>query len=129
MLNEYNGAVTFLLQMNVSSGAKEVTSWIKDRSARATYDFEEEKTCRFEWFLSADKAKATLIEVFEDSEGALTRVKNLMASPIAPEWMDRFEIDSLTVLGEVSDDLQEALESMAPDVRTFAGGFTRTYPL
>ena len=125
MLNEYNGAVTFLLQMNVLSGAEGVTSWIKDRSARATYDFEEEKTRRFEWFLSADKAKATLIEVFEDSEGALTRVQNLMASSIAPEWMDRFEIDSLTVLGEVSDDLQEALASMAPDVRTFAGGFTR----
>tara|TARA_Y100000994_G_scaffold193280_1_gene162566 strand:- start:1702 stop:1851 length:150 start_codon:yes stop_codon:yes gene_type:complete len=49
-----------------------------------------------------------------------------MSSPIAPEWMDRFEIDSLIVLGEVSDDLQEALASMAPDVRTFAGGFTRT---
>ena len=126
MLNEYNGAVTFLLQMNVLCGAEELTSWIKDRSARATYDFEEEKTHRFEWFLSADKVKATLIEVFEDSEGALTRVQNLMASPIAPEWMDRFEIDSLTVLGEVSDDLQEALVSMTPDVRTFAGGFTRT---
>ena len=126
MLNEYNGAVTFLLQMNVLCGAEELTSWIKDRSARATYDFEEEKTRRFEWFLSADKVKATLIEVFEDSEGALTRVQNLMASPIAPEWMDRFEIDSLTVLGDVSDELQEALASMAPDVRTFAGGFTRT---
>ena len=125
MLNEYNGAITFLLQMNVLSGAEGVTSWIKDRSARATYDFEEEKTRRFEWFLSADKTKATLIEVFEDSEGALTRVQNLMASSIAPEWMDRFEIDSLTVLGKVSDDLQEALASMAPDVRTFAGGFTR----
>jgi hypothetical protein len=127
MLNQYNGAVTFLLQMSVLSGAEDIASWIKDRSARATYDFEEEKTCRFEWFLSSDSAKATLIEVFEDSEGALTRVQNLMSSPIAPEWMDRFEIDSLTVLGEVSDDLLEALASMAPDVRTFAGGFTRDW--
>ncbi len=126
MLNEYNGAITFLLQMNILSGVEDVASWIKDRSARATFEFEEEKTRRFEWFLSGDKAKATLIEVFDDSEGALTRVRNLMSSPISPEWMDRFEIDSLTVLGEVSDDLQEALSSMAPDVRTFAGGFTRT---
>ena len=127
MLNEYNGAITFLLQMSVLSGAEDVASWIKDRSARATFDFEEPKTRRFEWFLSSDKGKATLIEVFEDSEGALTRVRNLMSSPIAPEWMDRFEIDSLTVLGEVSDDLQEALASMAPDVRTFAGGFTKDW--
>ena len=127
MLNEYNGAITFFLQMNVLSGAEDIADWITDRSVRATYDFEEEKTRRFEWFLSADKAKATLIEVFDDSDGALTRVQNLMSSPIAPEWMDRFEIDSLTVLGDVSDDLQEALASMAPDVRTFAGGFTKDW--
>ena len=125
MLNEYNGAITFLLQMDVLSGADDVAAWITDRSARATFEFEEEKTRRFEWFLSADKAKATLIEVFDDGEGALTRLQNLMSSQIAPEWMDRFEIESLTVLGEVSDDLQDALASMAPDVRTFAGGFTR----
>ena len=125
MLNEYNGALTFLLQMDVLSGADDVAAWITDRSARATFEFEEEKTRRFEWFLSADKAKATLIEVFDDGEGALTRLQNLMSSQIAPEWMDRFGIESLTVLGEVSDDLQDALASMAPDVRTFAGGFTR----
>ena len=125
MLNQYNGNITFLLQMNVVAGAENISSWIADRSARVTYEFEEEKTRRFEWFLSADKKKATLIEVFDDNEGALTRVQNLMSSAIAPEWMDRFEIESLTVLGEVSDNLQEALASMAPDVRTFAGGFTK----
>ena len=42
MLNEYNGAITFLLQMDVLSGAEDVAAWIKD-GARATYDFEEEK--------------------------------------------------------------------------------------
>ena len=56
MLNEYNGAVTFYLQMNVLSGVEDIADWITDRSARATYEFEEEKTRRFEWFLSADKA-------------------------------------------------------------------------
>ena len=125
MLNQYNGNITFLLQINVVAGAEGISSWIADRSARVTYEFDEEKTRRFEWFLSADKKKATLIEVFDDNEGALTRVQNLMSSAIAPEWMDRFEIESLTVLGEVSDNLQEALASIAPDVRTFAGGFTK----
>ena len=125
MLNQYNGAITFLLQMNVLADAKDISEWITDRSARATYEFQEEKTRRFEWFLSTDQAKATLIEVFDDSDGALTRVQNLMSSPIAPEWMDRFEIESLTVLGEVSDALEAALASMVPDVRAYAGGFTR----
>jgi len=110
--------------MNVLSGVEDIAEWITNRSARATYEFEEEKTRRFEWFLSADNAKATLIEVFDDSEGALTRQQNLRSSPTAPEWMDSSEIESLTVLGDVSDDLQEALASMAPDIRTLAGGFT-----
>ena len=111
--------------MNIMSAAEDVQSWIKDRCARATYELGQGKNRYFEWFLSGDKAKTSLIEVFEDSEGALTPVQSLMFGPIAPEWMEKFEIVSLTVLGEVADDLPEALASMGPDVRTFAGGFTR----
>jgi hypothetical protein len=125
MLNKYNGAVTFILQMSVREGAGDILSWITDRSAHVTSEFNEEKTKRFEWFLSPDQSKATLIEVFDDTDGALIRVENLMSSPIAPEWMDRFEIESLTVLGEPSDALRDALSGMAPDVRVYAGGFTK----
>ena len=125
MLNQYDGTITFILQMSVVPETDDIATWITDRSARVTFEFEEIKTRRFEWFLSSDNAKATLIEIFDDSDGALTRVQNLMSSPIAPEWMDRFQIDSFTVLGELSEDLQEALASMAPDIRTYVGGFTR----
>ena len=125
MLNQYDGTITFILQRSVLPETDDIATWITDRSARVTFEFEEIKTRRFEWFLSSDNAKATLIEIFDDSDGALTRVQNLMSSPIAPEWMDRFQIDSFTVLGELSEDLQEALASMAPDIRTYVGGFTR----
>lgn len=125
MLNTYNGAITFILQMRVREGAGDILSWITDRSARVTSEFNEEKTKRFEWFLSSDQSKATLIEIFDDTDGALVRVENLMSSPIAPEWVDRFEIESLTVLGDPSDALRTALSDMAPDVRVYAGGFTK----
>ena len=125
MLNTYNGAVTFILQMNVREGAGDILSWITGRSVLVTSEFNEEKTKRFEWFLTPDQSKATLLEVFDDNDGALVRVENLMSSPIAPEWTDRFEIESLTVLGEPSDALHTALASMAPDFRFYAGGFTK----
>jgi hypothetical protein len=48
-----------------------------------------------------------------------------MSSEIAAEWMERFEIESLTVLGDANDALADALASMRPDIRTYAGGFTR----
>ena len=111
--------------MTVIPEAGDVESWIAERSSRVTFEFKEMKTRRFEWFLSTDKSKATLIEVFDDSEGALTRFNNLISSPIAPEWMARFEVESFTVLGDASQELREALVSMEPDFRTFSGGFTR----
>ena len=125
MLNNDNGTITFILQMTVMPETGDVESWITERSSRVTFEFEEMKTRRFEWFLSTDKSKATLIEVFDDSEGALTRFNNLISSTIAPEWMDRFEVESLTVLGNASHELREALASMEADFRSFAGGFTR----
>ena len=111
--------------MSVLPHIDHIESWITERSSRVTFEFEEMKTRRFQWFLSFDKSKATLIEVFDDSEGALTRFNNLISSPIAPEWMDRFEVESLTVLGDASRELQETLASLEPDFRAFAGGFTR----
>ena len=125
MLNNYDGSITFILQMDVVSKTEDIESWITERSSRITFEFEELKTRRFHWFLSTDRSKATLIEVFDDSEGALTRFHNLMASPIASEWMERFEVESLSVLGDASHELREALASLAPDFRAFAGGFTR----
>lgn len=125
MLNHYNGATTFILQMSVIAQDGDITSWISGRSARTTFEFAEMKTRRFEWFLSPDNSKATLIEMFDDSDGAVTRLQNLLPSPVAAEWMERFEIESLTVLGDVSDSLREAIASMEPDIRTFAGGFNR----
>ena len=125
MLNSYDGTITFILQMGVVPHIDHIESWITERSSRVTFEFKEMKTRRFEWFLSTDKSKATLIEVFDDSEGALTRFNNLISSPIAPEWMDRFEVESFTVLGDASQKLREALASMEPDFRAFSGGFTR----
>ena len=125
MLNIYDGSITFILQMDVVTQTEDIESWITERSSRVTFEFDELKTRRFHWYLSTDRSKATLIEVFDDSEGALSRFHNLMSSPIAPEWMDRFEVESLNVLGDASHELREALAPMAPDFRAFAGGFTR----
>ena len=125
MLNNDDGTITFILQMTVMPKTDDVESWITERSSRVTFEFEEMKTRRFEWFLSTNKSMATLIEVFDDSEGALTRFNNLISSPIAPEWMGRLEVESVTVLGDASHELREALASMEPDFRAFSGGFTR----
>ena len=46
---------------------------------------------RFEFFLSKGKTKATLIEVFADSDAAKLRTENLAASPILEFFLSLFE--------------------------------------
>ena len=53
MLNQYDGTITFILQMSVVPETGDTVSWITDRSARVTFEFEEWKTRRFEWRTAA----------------------------------------------------------------------------
>ena len=127
MLNQYNGSVTFLLQMRVVTGVEDAASWIlKIAALLQPTSLKKRKLAALNGTYRLTKTRRLSSRFFQDSEGALTRVQNLMSSPIAAEWMDRFEIESLTVLGQVSGDLQEALSSMVPDIRVFAGGFNKT---
>ena len=80
-------------------------------------------TASFEWFLSDDDTEATLIESFEDSDGAKQRAENLFASPIATEWAERFDPTNMIVAGNVKQDLFELLTPMGSKFHRYAGGF------
>ena len=93
-MNEINmktNRIYYVLQMNIKCDSDEARRWIKDRSVKYTQDLQEEKTLSFEWFVSQDGKEATLIESFTDSDGAKQRAENLLASPIAQEWSEKFE--------------------------------------
>ena len=108
-LNAKTDRVYFVLQMNLKCDVDEATKWIKTRSVKYTKDLQEEKTLSFEWFVSADGKEATLIELFSDSDGAKQRAENLLASPIAHEWGERFEPTNWIVGGRVKQDLIDLL--------------------
>ena len=69
-LHSDTNPVYCVLQKRLKCDADEANQWIKDRSEKYTFDLKEEKTMSFEWFLSDDATEATLIESFEDSDGA-----------------------------------------------------------
>ena len=77
----------------------------------------------FEWFLSKDETKVTLLEVFEDSDAGKLRVENLLSNPLAEPFQNLFEPTSFTILGSIKDDLREMLEGWGADFRDYAGGF------
>jgi hypothetical protein len=111
------------MHKSLKCDADEAKQWIKDRSAKYTFDLKEEKTMSFEWYLNNDETEATLIESFEDSDGLKQRFENLMAGPIVPEWSERFELKYMMVFGNVKKDVIELLTPFGATFHTFAGGF------
>ena len=122
-LNSDTNRVYTVMHKSLKFDADEAKQWIKDRSAKYTFDLKEEKTISFEWFLSDDDTEATLIESFENSDGLKQRAENLMAGPIVPEWSERFELKYMMVFGNVKKDVMELLSPFGATFHTFAGGF------
>ena len=117
--------VYYVLQMKLKCDADEATKWIKNRSVKYTKDLPEEKTLSFEWFVSADGNEATLIESFADSDGAKQRAENLLASPIAQEWSERFEPTNWIVGGGVKQNLIDLLSPMGAKFHKYVDGFNK----
>ena len=124
-MNTKPNRVYYVLQMDLKCDANEATNWIKNRSVKYTKDLQEEKTLSFEWFVSADGTEATLIESFLDSDGAKKRAENLLASPIAQEWGERFEPTNWIVGGSVKQDLIDLLAPMGAKFHKYMDGFNK----
>ena len=122
-LNSDKNRVYTVMHKSLKCDSNEAKQWIKDRSAKLTFDGKEEKLMSFEWYLNNDETEATLIESFEDSDGLKQRIENLMASPIVPEWSERFELKYMMVFGNVKKDVIELLNPFGATFHTFAGGF------
>ena len=122
-LNSDTNRIYTVMHKSLKCDAYEAKQWIKDRSAKYTFDLKEEKTMSFEWYLNNDDTEATLIESFEVSDGLKQRFENLMAGPIVSEWSARFELKYMMVFGNVKKDVIELVTPFGATFHTFAGGF------
>ena len=108
-LNTKSQKIIFAIQCSIKSDANEFQTWAKDRAAKYVFNLKEEKTISYEWHLSDDNSEATLVETFIDSDGAMQRLENHAASPIASEVLEQVEIKGVLCLGNAKQDLIEAL--------------------
>ena len=108
-LNTISNRIVFVLGCTVKSNPEEFKKWIKNRASKYVFELKEEKSISYEWHLSDDNKEATLIESFVDSDGAMQRLANHGASPIATEVLEHVDINSVLCLGNAKQDLINAL--------------------
>ena len=78
-------------------------------ASKYVYELKEENTISYEWFLSNDGNKATLVESFTNSDATVQRFKNHGASPIANEVVEFVDFEAVYCFGNPKDDLKEML--------------------
>ena len=108
-LNAVSDRIILIIQCSVKSDADEFQKWIKDRASKYVFDLKEEKSISYEWHLSDDNKEATLVESFVDSDGAMQRLSNHAASPLAAEVLELVDIKGVLCFGNAKQDLIDTL--------------------
>jgi hypothetical protein len=122
ILNQNNYQVSVLINVSYRHSIEEIKKFIIDEQTPLFFNLEESGIVRFEWFLNEKENTATLIEVFENAAAFQGLGDKILGSPINLRFQELFQIESLTVLGAVSDEFKTKLQPMNPTFKTYLGG-------
>ena len=111
-----------LINVSYRHNIEEIKKFIIDEQTPLFFNLEESGIVRFEWFLNEKENTATLIEVFENDAAFKGLGDKILGSPINLRFQELFQIESLTVLGAVSDEFKTKLQPMNPTFKTYLGG-------
>ena len=85
----------------------------------------EPDTTRYQYFMSPDNKKLTLIEVYPNNEAALFHMAAFAVSPFGEEFLASISITSFVIAGNASPELMKSLEALTSDSRPLVQGFIR----
>ena len=104
-----------------------VKHYIREEQCPLFYSFNDDGIIKFEWFLNEEDNTATLIEVFKNSDVWEELGNKVIGSPINIRFRELFEIEKLTVLGDINDSFREKTQPMNPIIKTYVGGINWNY--
>lgn len=125
ILNQNNYQVSVLINVSYRHNIEEIKKFIIDEQTPLFFNLEESGIVRFEQFLNEKENTATLIEVFENAAAFQGLGDKILGSPINLRFQELFQIESLTVLGAVSDEFKTKLQPMNPTFKTYLGGINQ----
>lgn len=83
----------------------------------------EPNTLSYEWFLSNDESKCYVVQLYKDSEAAMTHLRNI-ADLMGP-FHEVAPLTGLMIFGSPSDELRQALEPVGAKIFEHWNGVTR----
>ena len=122
-MHHKSDSIIFYLDLKISSDSVNVEEFL-DNVVKSVNE-SEPGTILYEYYLSEDKKKVSLIEIYKTDADALIHMKNFLAAPHSGPFLETFEIESFKVLGNSSYELKEILNDFTRDHRKLIHGFKR----
>jgi hypothetical protein len=96
--NAGRSAVTYISEVGFKCDLKTCKNFITE-SRIYTHGCNEQKSLRFELYMSENDTSTVPFEMFEDRYREKLRAENLLASPLSDVFQESFEIKCVTILG------------------------------
>ena len=122
-MHHKSDSIIFYLDLNIKNNSVNVEEFL-DGVVKSVNE-SEPGTILYEYYLSEDKKKVSLIEIYKTDADALIHMKNFLAAPHSGPFLETFEIESFKVMGNSSDELKEILNDFTRDHRKLIRGFKR----
>ena len=81
----------------------------------------------YEYYISEDKKKISLIEHYKDSDAAEKHVVDFLEGPYQETFFKLMKIESFQVMGPASKNLIKSLDGITDDFRIGVDGFKRNF--
>ena len=123
-LNEEDSVVTVIIEVSYGEDTETIEEFIKEEQTPFIFKQDIPSLKRFEWFLDRNNKLGTLIEVFADADGMTETAGKVMGTPVNLKFRDLFEIEKMTILGDISDELRDQFAALGPTIRSYTAGFS-----
>ena len=122
-MHHKSDSIIFYLDLKVKNNSVNIEEFLDGvvKSVNET----EPGTMLYEYYLSEDKKKVSLIEIYKTDADAVIHMKNFLAAPHSGPFLETFEIESFKVMGNSSNELKEILNDFTRDHRKLIRGFKR----
>ena len=121
-LHNNDGNVTVIIDVSFSDDVNTIKDFVLNEQCPFIQSKAEEGLIKFEWFIDEETKTGTLIEVFKDPISWEKLADKVIGTPVNIKFNSLFIIEKMTVLGELTDNLEEKLQAAGPMVKNYVGG-------
>lgn len=115
--------IIFYLDLNIINKDIDISEFLDD--IVKTVQETEPGTQLYEYYISDNRNKVSLIEIYKSDADAVIHMKNFLSAPHSGPFLENFEIESFKVLGNSSNELKKILNDFTKDHRILIDGFKR----